>query len=257
MAVVTRVTRLNNNSIFPPPLSSSSRKVKKELTFQSASTPSLIDMAVIEYDRKHCLYKIENFLSKMECLKFIKWSEEMGSFERCDLEATICTAERRQERSSYFDADGLISTSIFNRIQTLLPTSIDGLTPFGCSKNIRFYKYNEGDLFSRHIDESNVDSDTHAVSKLTLLIYLNGGNAIEEGDEGGGDDGPLSAHLSFLKGGHTIFYSTHTNRAPFLIVEPEQGAALLHGHGKRCLTHEGGLVEAGVKYVLRTDVMYR
>ena len=35
-----------------------------------------------------------------------------------------------------------------------------------------------------------------------------------------------------------------------------QGAALLHGHGERCLLHEGCEVTSGVKYLLRTDVLF-
>lgn len=37
---------------------------------------------------------------------------------------------------------------------------------------------------------------------------------------------------------------------------PLQGACLVHGHGRQCLLHEGAAVTAGVKYLLRTDVMY-
>lgn len=37
---------------------------------------------------------------------------------------------------------------------------------------------------------------------------------------------------------------------------PKQGACLVHGHGRQCLLHEGAAVTSGVKYLLRTDVMY-
>lgn len=37
---------------------------------------------------------------------------------------------------------------------------------------------------------------------------------------------------------------------------PVQGACLVHGHGRQCLLHEGAAVTSGVKYLLRTDVMY-
>ena len=38
------------------------------------------------------------------------------------------------------------------------------------------------------------------------------------------------------------------------VVVPRTGAALVFQH---FLLHEGSVVEAGVKYVLRTDAMYR
>ena len=37
---------------------------------------------------------------------------------------------------------------------------------------------------------------------------------------------------------------------------PTRGICLFHGHGDECMTHEGAGVEDGVKYVLRTDVVY-
>ena len=39
-------------------------------------------------------------------------------------------------------------------------------------------------------------------------------------------------------------------------VTPEPGLALLHLHGDDCLEHEGAEVLSGVKYVLRSDVLY-
>ena len=39
-------------------------------------------------------------------------------------------------------------------------------------------------------------------------------------------------------------------------VEPQEGMALLHRHGDRCLLHEAMPVEKGVKYVLRSDVIF-
>ncbi len=38
---------------------------------------------------------------------------------------------------------------------------------------------------------------------------------------------------------------------------PRAGMALLHRHGEaHCLEHEGAAVEAGLKYVLRSDVVF-
>jgi hypothetical protein len=109
------------------------------------------------------------------------------------------------------------------------------------------YKYRTGDSFGRHIDESNQDIETSAVSKLTLLLYLNGGfeeEVEEEGEEA-------------LVGGETKFYKTLTTSEPLVTIVPVRGTMLLHGHGHRCLIHEAATVIRGCKYVLRTDVMYR
>jgi hypothetical protein len=39
-------------------------------------------------------------------------------------------------------------------------------------------------------------------------------------------------------------------------VKPRPGLALLHLHGDDCLEHEGAEVLFGVKYVLRSDVLF-
>ena len=67
--------------------------------------------------------------------------------------------------------------------------------------------------------------------------------------------------LAPLRGGSTAFYTgryddEHIEKTIVLDFEPEQGTALLHGHGERCLLHEGKEVSSGVKYLLRTDVIY-
>ena len=40
-------------------------------------------------------------------------------------------------------------------------------------------------------------------------------------------------------------------------VTPQPGLALLHKHGDYCLEHEGVAVTAGIKYVLRSDVVFQ
>ena len=107
-----------------------------------------------------------------------------------------------------------------------------------------------------------------------MLIYLN-----DDGLEGG------ECHLPFVCGeslpqlrlraatcelllaslrpsdlpstGETLFYEDHAPHAPELLRwRPLEGAALVHAHGDRCLTHEGAEVKRGVKYLLRTDLAY-
>ncbi len=62
-----------------------------------------------------------------------------------------------------------------------------------------------------------------------------------------------SLFVSYLnedfEGGQTTFFTN-----PERVVQPVKGDALLFQHP---LVHEGSIVTAGVKYVARTDVMYR
>lgn len=61
--------------------------------------------------------------------------------------------------------------------------------------------------------------------------------------------------LQEVVGGETVFYD-HRGRL-VASVRPQAGLALLHLHGeRRCLEHEGAEVLGGVKYVLRSDVVF-
>ncbi|KAF9193311.1 hypothetical protein BGZ50_007572 [Haplosporangium sp. Z 11] len=152
----------------------------------------------------------------------------------------------------------------------------------GLSRNIRFYRYRQGQSFGAHYDESVTEDGT--VSEYTVLIYLNG-----EGD-------------SDLIGGETVFYPKGKKTTPTaggasgsgkqsrkgvkaaglttgasqegassssspsglsyvmpnggIAVKPERGLLLVHKHGDDCMLHEALMVTRGFKYVLRTDVVY-
>ena len=93
-----------------------------------------------------------------------------------------------------------------------------------------------GQRFGQHIDES-VEDEHGRVSEFTALLYLN------------------DSASSDLSGGETVFYNSKGQQA--VSFAPVQGSALLHGHGQRCLTHEGAVVRNGTKYLMRTDVLYR
>ena len=76
----------------------------------------------------------------------------------------------------------------------------------------------------------------------------------------------LLVYLTKSKGGQTVFYpSQRLSTNPSLrvekdqvidpiVIEVEEGLALLHRHGKDCLLHEGRAVVSGRKLVLRADI---
>lgn len=100
------------------------------------------------------------------------------------------------------------------------------------------YKYTSGQHFGPHYDDSVKDPQTGAKSEWTLLIYLTGA-----------EDG--------VQGGETLFYMDQKGKARETIVAPlTRGTALLHRHGHECLLHEGSQVTRGVKYILRSDLMF-
>lgn len=110
-------------------------------------------------------------------------------------------------------------------------------TAKGLNPQLRIYRYTKGHHFGQHYDESvRVNNlELKGETKWTLLIYLTG-------DE------------EFI-GGDTIFYPINRGEDP-INVHPSKGTALLHKHGDDCLLHEAQLVRDGVKWVLRSDVVF-
>lgn len=108
---------------------------------------------------------------------------------------------------------------------------LEGQQPIGLNPNIRVYRYSKGQRFGRHVDDSVYVERPAGETQYTLLIYL-----------------------SSVVGGETIFYDDRGRK--LATVAPQPGLALLHRHGDYCLEHEGAMVKDGVKYVLRSDVVY-
>lgn len=192
---------------------------------------------------------------------WIDYAERLG-FEQVLQKPTKEYAHRNNGRLQFDDYS--IAERIFSRIRAMLPPTVDGMSPQGCSSNIRLYRYCKGQCFGRHVDESH--SSAQGESKFTLLVYLNGApytktnsnnesTSREEKDLEAGQVCDASGQL-LLQGGETNFYANMYGQRPVVSVRPIAGRLLLHGHGHRCLTHEGAEVLVGVKYLLRTDVIY-
>ena len=122
----------------------------------------------------------------------------------------------------------------------------------GINARWRCFRYTAGVTYKSHIDgawsgagltekgEFSEDVFGGALSRFTLLFYLNGG----------------------FKGGGTTFFLGGEEEGVIDArgVEPAVGAALVFPHGEALgsLVHEGSEVEAGghVKYLVRTEVLY-
>lgn len=170
------------------------------------------------------IFTISDFLSAEECRFFIEQSEDKG-YEDATVETEkgtrLITEVRNNQRVLYKNDE--LAMKLWERVSSLVPQQIGNSVAVSLNELFRFYKYRPGQKFKRHIDESFIRNEEEA-SYYTFMIYLN--------DE--------------YEGGETSFDAVS--------VKGEKGMALVFLHS---LAHEGGEVLKGIKYVLRTDVMYK
>eukprot|EP00946_MAST-07B_sp_MAST-7B-sp1_P003214 g3214.t1 len=181
------------------------------------------------------VFEIAGFLSREECRAIIGATEATG-FELTNQRETRYAARRRNGRIAIASQD--VALILWARCKSFFPNDVVGMRPTGLSPNFRFYKYERGDSFGMHVDDS-VDHGNGSRTVFTLLMYLN-----ESPD---------------VTGGETVFYRGANPRKAKEAVRflPKEGSALAHIHGPRCMLHEGAPVVAGVKYLMRTDVIYK
>ncbi|WP_167086075.1 2OG-Fe(II) oxygenase [Massilia frigida] len=169
------------------------------------------------------VWSIDGFLDVRECGELIALAEARGFAA-----AAVRTAQgarpmptiRNNERAQ-FDAPDWIAL-LWQRLAAAGLPGLDGQAALGLPRELRFYKYAAGQRFKMHKDGP--WSEDGLSSKLTFLVYLNQG----------------------YEGGDTVFKEFR--------VTPRTGSALLFVHDT---WHEGAALAGGVKYVLRSDVMYR
>ncbi|WP_244535876.1 2OG-Fe(II) oxygenase [Hymenobacter psychrotolerans] len=128
----------------------------------------------------------------------------------------------RNNSRAFYNNEALAET-LWHKIQPFTPAHFGNSTAIGLNELFRFYRYQRGHQFRGHYDESFIRNSSEA-SYFTFMIYLNDN----------------------FQGGDTAFKD--------LRIQPKQGMALLFQHS---LYHEGSEVLQGVKYVLRSDIMYR
>lgn len=170
------------------------------------------------------IFELEQFLSDDECLAFIEQSEAEG-YTSADVQLkdtrSVLSNIRNNERLNYFSEE--LALEFWKKLSEVNFPKVLNKNAIGISPYFRFYKYYEGQKFNMHKDgRQTIGKDK---TLCTFLIYLN---------------------QDFL-GGNTEF------RTNGLVIRPKTGSALCFEHYE---WHKGSTVIEGVKYVLRTDVIY-
>lgn len=170
------------------------------------------------------IFSIPGFLSGRECTSLIKMSDSIGYAEatvETEKGARVIKELRNNQRLLY--KDHILAARLWKRAKEIVPGKIGNSKAVSLNELFRFYKYEPGQQFKRHVDESYIRNDEEA-SYYTFLMYLNDN----------------------YTGGETVFDTVSVNG--------ERGLLLVFLHS---IGHEGAAVASGIKYVLRTDIMYR
>jgi len=228
---------------------------KKENPFE-LDTESRERAQRIEVESVPGAFQLLHLIGADECRRFIEVTEELGYSE--DASVSLPRSVRHNENLVWV-ADEMTHDIIWQRCRELMYDNIgifDGKKPLGLNKRFRFYKYGEGDFFKPHTDGSwpgsrvvdgklisNAYPDRY--SQMTFLILLN-------------DD---------FTGGETAFYIDRKNPSKpakstedikVAKVRTPAGGVLCFPHGTHPLhcIHSSEPVLSGVKYIIRTDVLF-
>ncbi|WP_422932151.1 prolyl hydroxylase family protein [Singulisphaera sp. PoT] len=169
------------------------------------------------------VYIIEGFMTPEECGEVIGETEDIG-YEAAPIQTIdgmrILSDVRNNTRVILDDFER--ANFLWERVKAEVPTFHGGRQAIAVNERFRFYRYAPGEHFARHQDAP-FRRDNGEVSQFTFMVYLN-------------ED---------FVGGETIFNDVG--------VRPKTGMALIFKHD---LPHEGSAVKQGIKYVLRSDIMY-
>lgn len=170
---------------------------------------------------------VRDALSPARCAALIRSAEAVG-FTDAPITTPlgfVMAPEVRNNTRVMVDQPAF-AAELWARLGPQVPARPGPWEAVGLNERLRFYRYEPGQRFAWHRDGA-FARDPREASRLTLMLYLNDG----------------------FEGGQTDF-----DVEPALSVRPEAGTALFFAHGVR---HQGAAVVRGVKYVLRTDVMFR
>lgn len=177
--------------------------------------------------RNPLVITVDPVLSEAECAALISRIEAAGPTA-----APITTSagfvmrpDLRNNTRVMFD-DPALAALLYERVAAHVPAQLEGDWQLcGANERLRCYRYEPGQYFAPHFDGA-FTRDPRERSLLTFMVYLNA-------CEAGGHTGLLDLELE---------------------IAPKPGLALLFNHH---LLHEGARVQRGIKYAVRSDLMYR
>jgi hypothetical protein len=176
------------------------------------------------------LQTLKNVLTPEECAAIIDLAEAQGFVQASiytDVGGREHYSDTRKSSRCIVDSHEFV-TRLWARIEPFVPTTWKGATCVGLNERLRILRYDPGDEFKPHSDGA-YTAPSGAISKITVLIYLNEG----------------------YKGGYTHFL--REDGQSWLAIEPHVGSVAMQD---QALVHGVPPLESGRKYAIRTEVMY-
>lgn len=183
-------------------------------------------------------FLLHNFLSDQECDELVALTERMG-YNPAKVTTyggkMVSLDTVRKGSRLIWDTQQSWLEPLWERLKHHLPDlGNSSFRPSELNNRLRFLKYEPGDYFRPHYDGAYC-AGPEKRSFMTFIAYLN----------------------DVKEGGQTNFFKRSTERKPAVSVAPRRGNAIVffHDHELSPL-HEGADIPIGVKYAVRTDVMY-
>lgn len=173
---------------------------------------------------------IRDVYTKEECADLVKMAEDLG-FE--DALVNIGYGEQKKMELIRNNKRVMIDTfefadHLYQRVKDFIPPIWNQRERVSLNERLRFLRYHKGEYFAPHFDGEYRRKNGER-SYITILFYLNDG----------------------FEGGNTTFLDMNGKQK--YEVQLSAGMVLLFQHD---ILHEGSILRDGVKYCLRSDVMY-
>jgi len=200
-------------------------------------------------------FQLLNLLSAAECERLVALTETLGYLEDA---AVSLPRSIRHNHSTTWVADDITTDLLWRRSAHCFHRDDDfaGKRALGLNGRLRFYRYAEGDYFAAHTDGSwpgsrIIDGELVANayddrwSQLSFLLFLS-------------DDFVGGATRFYVDPDHPGQPSRRQDPAHSVDVRTPRGGALCFPHGVHPLhcAHASEPISAGVKYIIRSDVLF-
>jgi hypothetical protein len=200
-------------------------------------------------ENRNVCYLLRNVFTISECEDIVERMESKGFNDMGNIHMNRVIVD-----------DKITMDRLFERIKDYIPEIVAIESPItrgstvklvGLNERIRCGRYRKGQYFYIHSDSQfmrqynsrhRLTKENFECSALTVMIYLNSPQS------------PERSSLPSFSGGKTAFL--RTDGSVKHSVTPEAGTAIIFTQAVPELTHEGGTVTNGTKYIYRTDVMY-